>query len=111
MPRFDVIKLVMKRATLKECIYVNIQNRPDPINDVCLLPDCQISGNCLSYRPVQIFKILFRGSNAQESDLSQHIGVHYWQDGVSLQGSNTDGNPFVWVCRMETPRMGLSRVI
>jgi len=40
-----------------------------------------------------------------------HIGVHCWQDGVSLQGSNTDGNPFVWVCRMETPRMGLSRVI
>jgi len=30
---------------------------------------------------------------------------------VSLRGSNTDGNPFVWVCQMETPRMGLSRVI
>jgi len=28
-----------------------------------------------------------------------HIGVHCWQDGVSLRGSNTDGNPFVWVCR------------
>jgi len=40
-----------------------------------------------------------------------HIGVHCWQDGVSLRGSNTDGTPFVWVCRMETPRMGLSRVI
>jgi len=39
-----------------------------------------------------------------------HIGVHCWQDGVSLRGSNTDGNPFVWVYRMETPRMGLSRV-
>jgi len=39
-----------------------------------------------------------------------HIGAHYWKDGVSLRGSNTDGNP-VWVCRMETPRMGLSRVI
>ena len=22
-----------------------------------------------------------------------HIGVHCWQDGVSLRGSNTDGNP------------------
>jgi len=40
-----------------------------------------------------------------------HIGVHFWQHGVSLQSSNTDGNPFVWVCWMETPRMGLSRVI
>jgi len=40
-----------------------------------------------------------------------HIGVYCWQDGVSLRGFNTDGNPFVWVCRMETPRMGLSRVI
>ena len=40
-----------------------------------------------------------------------HIGVHCRQDGVSLRGGNTDGNPFVWVCRMETPRMGLSRVI
>ena len=40
-----------------------------------------------------------------------HIGVHCWQDGVSLRGRNMDGNPFVWVCRMETPRMGLSRVI
>ena len=30
-----------------------------------------------------------------------HIGVHCWQDGVSLRGSNTDGNPFVWVCRMK----------
>ena len=38
-----------------------------------------------------------------------HIGVHCWQDGVSLRGSNTDGHPFVWVCRMETPCMGLSR--
>jgi len=36
-----------------------------------------------------------------------HIGAHCWQDGVSLRGSNTDGNP-VWVCRMETFRMGLS---
>ena len=36
-----------------------------------------------------------------------HIGAHCWQHGVSLRGSNTDGNPFVWVCRMETPRMGL----
>jgi len=40
-----------------------------------------------------------------------HIGVHFWQDGVSLRGSKTDGNPFVWVCQMEIPRMGLSRVI
>jgi len=39
------------------------------------------------------------------------VGVHCWQDGVSLRGSNTDGNPFVWVWRMETPRMGLSRVV
>ena len=38
-----------------------------------------------------------------------HIGVQCWQDGVSLRGSNTDGHPFVWVCRMETPCMGLSR--
>jgi len=28
------------------------------------------------------------------------IGVHCWQDGVSLRGSNTDGNPFVWVCHV-----------
>ena len=43
-----------------------------------------------------------------------------WQDGVSQRGSNTDGNPWygsvgwkplVWVCQMETPRMGLSRVM
>jgi len=40
-----------------------------------------------------------------------HIGVHCWQDGVSLLGGNTDGNPFVWVCRLETPRVGLSRFI
>ena len=40
-----------------------------------------------------------------------HIGVHCWKDGVSLRGSNTNGNPFVWVCRMETPRMSLSLVI
>jgi len=40
-----------------------------------------------------------------------HIGAHCWQDGVSLRGSNTDGNSVigpVWVCRMETSRMGLS---
>ena len=38
-----------------------------------------------------------------------HIGVHCWQDGVSLRGSNTDGNPshgsvgwkpLVWVCHV-----------
>jgi len=39
-----------------------------------------------------------------------HIGVHYCQDGVLLRGRNTDGNP-AWVCRTETPRMGLSRVL
>jgi len=39
-----------------------------------------------------------------------HIGVHCWQDGVSLRGRNTDGNP-AWVCRTETLRMGLSRVL
>jgi len=55
------------------CIYTNIQNPPDPIHDVCSLPDCQISGKCLTYRPKQILKILFRGSNAQESDLPQKI--------------------------------------
>ena len=54
-----------------------------------------------------------------------HIGVHCWQDGVSLRGSNTDGNPsygsvgwkpLVWVCHVlyyfpietrETSRTGL----
>ena len=54
-----------------------------------------------------------------------HIGVHYWQDGVSLRGSNTDGNssygsvgwkPLAWVCHVlycfpietrETSRTGL----
>ena len=45
------------------------------------------------------------------SRASIYIGEHCWQDGVSLRVSNTDGNPFVWVCRMETPQMGLSRVI
>ena len=38
-----------------------------------------------------------------------HIGVHYWQDGVSLRGSNTERNPLygsvgwkplVWVCHV-----------
>jgi len=54
-----------------------------------------------------------------------HIGVHCWQDGVSLRGSNTDGTPsygsvgwkpLVWVCHViycfpietrETSRTGL----
>jgi len=54
-----------------------------------------------------------------------HIGVHCWQDGVSLRGSNTDRNPsygcvgwkpLVWVCHVlycfpietrETSRTGL----
>ena len=57
-----------------------------------------------------------------------HIGVHCWQDGVSLRGRNTDGNPaygsvrwkpLVWVCHVlycfpvetrETSRTGLSLV-
>ena len=57
-----------------------------------------------------------------------HIGVHCWQDGVSLRGSNTDGNPsygsvgwkpLVWVCHVsyyfpietrETSRTGLPSV-
>ena len=38
-----------------------------------------------------------------------HIGVYCWRDGVSLRGSNTDGNPsygsvgwipLVWVCHV-----------
>jgi len=58
-------------------VCLNIQNPPDPIHVVCSLPDCQISGNCLSYRPVQILKMLFRGSNAPESDLPQKI-KRYW---------------------------------
>ena len=32
-----------------------------------------------------------------------HIGVHCWQNGVSLRVRNTDGNP-TWVCRIEAPR-------
>ena len=34
-----------------------------------------------------------------------HIGAHCWQDGVSLRGSNTDGNP-VWVSLHGNPSYG-----
>ena len=34
-----------------------------------------------------------------------HTGAHCWQDGVSLRGSNTDGNP-VWVSLHGNPSYG-----
>ena len=50
---------------------------PDPINDLSSLHDCQIAGNCFTYRSVQIYKILCRGTDAPEFDPPHKI-MRYW---------------------------------
>jgi len=50
---------------------------PDPMHDLCPLPDCQISGNYFTYWSVQIFKILSGGLRDFKSDPPQKI-LRYW---------------------------------
>jgi len=49
---------------------------PDPINHLCSLAGKYISENHLTYRSVQIFKILFQGFYFPESD-PPHKSMRY----------------------------------
>jgi len=70
-------------------MYVVInQSSPPPISiflSLCLLfpPPYTRTSNQLAYMQACMLSMY----------ACVHIGVHYWQDGVSLRGSNTDGNP------------------
>ena len=67
-PRFSEIYIT--RASLLGDPRLNIA---DPMNHLCLLPDCQISGNNFTYLSVQVFG----GSDAPGSDPLYKI-MRYW---------------------------------
>ena len=62
------IGLIPIQATKRPFCYMR-PYPPDPIHDLCSLPDCQSSGNYFTYRSLQNIKNLFQRINTLRSDL------------------------------------------
>ena len=55
-------------------IYIYVHTYPpNPMYNLCSLPDCQISGSYFTYRSLQILKICSGGLKALKSDPPQKI--------------------------------------
>ena len=73
--RFDL--LVRKIRNVSNLPVPIISGPLDPINYLCSITGNQISKKYFTYRLIQIFKILFRGSYSQKSD-SPHKIIRYF---------------------------------
>ena len=99
-------KYTCSRAYLEVHTYVVInQSSPLPISS--FLPFSPVPSSIYQNSPTHIHTSM--SWVFEYTCVCIHTGVHCWQDGVSLRGSNTDGNPsygsvgwkpLVWVCHV-----------